>query len=698
MRLLAGLTRVGVAGCLLAVAASYPVAAQPSDLRARLSPEVIQQVFPGAEEVGPPSTSGLPALPVRIGGVLRGYIFTTLDTVNATGYSGIPFDLVGGLALDGAITGAALVNDHESIIGRGVSRAVIDDFLSGFASTSLQNWRAVRPDAVSGATTSARLMKRGMQAAARLVASGYLPDAVVSRRTLDRDSYVPTSTAELLADGSVSHLLLASGEVLRAFHRIWGAGAAPQHAFGDPVEPFLDVYVALLTPPSIGINALGALRFAEVLDRQPPGGLTLWILCDGRYRFANTSLQLMPTDFFFDYVRIVQGDLTIPLTRSMYRPVRAYGTGLLDANDSAAFFLEEAAGLDPLLPWAVQIAVQGKTAGGDSVTVAFTVPYEVPVRHILLPPAEPPVWLDAWSQRAGDLAILAALLAVVTCVFLFQDVLVQRRRVYAWTRTGLMACTLGWLGWVAGGQLSVVNLMAWVQAPFTGTGISAFLLDPLLFVLSVYVAISLLVLGRGVFCGWLCPFGALQELLNQAARALRVPQLQLPAAVEARLRLVKYLAALTVLGLVFVSVDLVDRVTEVEPFTTAISARFGREWPFVLYAGAVLVAGLFHERFFCRFLCPLGGALAILGHFHLLNLLRRRPECGTPCRLCERGCPVGAIRPTGAIDMDECLQCLDCQVEYADDKRCPPLVEARKSGMRSASEFGATQTAGHGQA
>ena len=53
---------------------------------------------------------------------------------------------------------------------------------------------------------------------------------------------------------------------------------------------------------------------------------------------------------------------------------------------------------------------------------------------------------------------------------------------------------------------------------------------------------NVVLIGRGVFCGWLCPFGALQELLAEAARALRVPQWNPPAALEKRLWLGKYIA------------------------------------------------------------------------------------------------------------------------------------------------------------
>src|SRR5262249_56075889 len=87
--------------------------------------------------------------------------------------------------------------------------------------------------------------------------------------------------------------------------------------------------------------------------------------------------------------------------------------------------------------------------------------------------------------------------------------------------------------------------------------------------------------------------------------------------------------------------------TEIEPFKTAITSKFTRAWPYVFYAGALLTFGLFSERAYCRFLCPLGGLLAVLDRLHLINLLKRRPECGNPCHLCERSCPVPAISPPG---------------------------------------------------
>jgi polyferredoxin len=277
-----------------------------------------------------------------------------------------------------------------------------------------------------------------------------------------------------------------------------------------------------------------------------------------------------------------------------------------------------------------------------------------------------------------NIAILAALLAVLTLIFVFQAQLSRSRRAHRLVRNGFLLVVLVWLGWTAGVQLSIVNVINYIEAPFRGLDIGFYLAEPLMVMIAAYTLVSVVLIGRGVFCGWLCPFGALQELLAQLSRVAGLPQWNLSEVLEKRLWLGKYIAAAVVLALVLTSIDGSGATTEIEPFKTAITSKFTRAWPYVLYAGALLTIGLFSERAYCRFLCPLGGVLAVLDRLHLIDLLKRRPECGNPCRLCERACPVRAIETSGRIITAECFQCLDCQVEYYDDKRCPPLVQAAK--------------------
>ncbi len=106
-----------------------------------------------------------------------------------------------------------------------------------------------------------------------------------------------------------------------------------------------------------------------------------------------------------------------------------------------------------------------------------------------------------------------------------------------------------------------------------------------------------------MFCGWLCPFGALQELLNELARKLRVPQFQVPFAVHERLWAIKYIILLVLFGLSLESLALAEQAAEVEPFKTAITLGFDRQWWFVAYAVALLVVNLFTRKVYCRYLC-----------------------------------------------------------------------------------------------
>ena len=190
-------------------------------------------------------------------------------------------------------------------------------------------------------------------------------------------------------------------------------------------------------------------------------------------------------------------------------------------------------------------------------------------------------------------------------------------------RLGFLVFTLVWLGWYAQAQLSIVNVLAFVNALRTDFRWDYFLMAPLIFILWFATAASILFWNRGAFCGWLCPFGALQELLNRAARLLKIPQLQIPFGVHQRLVALKYIVFLVLFGISLSALATAEQAAEVEPFKTAIILRFAREWPFVLYAGAMLAASLTVERVFCRYLCPLGAALAIPARLRMFDWLRR---------------------------------------------------------------------------
>jgi len=699
---------------LLALLFASPATAEQGRLRDRLTPEVMAVVYPGADRLGMEEGSP-PAIAVFKGEKVVAYVFSTLDIIAATGYSTTPFDVIAGVDLGGRITGAKVVFHQESMIVHDrVRQRQLDTLLAREAGRPLRGGtNALPPDYVDGATISARAMRAAVLTTAGLVlrarvvrvartaepaATAATPVTAVTVPTLDLESFSIKPWNDLVGEGAVVRRRVTSGEVARALANAGAAGARLDWPLGAADDLYIEFLTALATPPAIGGNLLGLLKFEDYKRELPSGAQAIYVASNGPYDFLGTRYFRESEGNRFDRLRVVQDGKTFSFVQRDY----AYATPIEAQQLAGLFALRANSGFDPVKPWRLDILIN--SAGTPPQTVAFGLDYKIPAAYLVVPPPPPPrapppqsepqvqpqlepetellppvaTWVEAWSDARRQVAMLAVLLSVLTLIFMFQSTLARSRVAHRLVRTGFLLVVLVWLGWTAGVQLSIVNVINYLRAPFNHVEIGFYLAEPLMIIIAGYTLVSVVLIGRGVFCGWLCPFGALQELLGQLSRALRVPQWNPPVALERRLRMGKYIAAAAVLMLVMTQIDAAGASSEVEPFKTAITARFTRAWPYVFYAGGLLAIGLFSERAYCRFLCPLGGVLALLDRLHLLNLLERRPECGSPCHLCEHACPVRAIEPTGKIVTSECFQCLDCQVEYYDETRCPPLARAAR--------------------
>src|SRR5205807_4397459 len=156
----------------IALVFASPALAEKGKLRERLTPEVMAVVYPGgAERLGPEEGSP-PAARVYQGDKVVAYVFSTLDIVAATGYSTTPFDVIGGVDLDGRITGAKVVFHNENyIVHDTVRQRLLDTFLAREAGRPVRGTpaSALPPDFVAGATISARAMRAAVLATDGLV-------------------------------------------------------------------------------------------------------------------------------------------------------------------------------------------------------------------------------------------------------------------------------------------------------------------------------------------------------------------------------------------------------------------------------------------------------------------------------------------------------------------------------------------------
>ena len=150
---------------------------------------------------------------------------------------------------------------------------------------------------------------------------------------------------------------------------------------------------------------------------------------------------------------------TTTINGSSLVPRRAFKS----QDDFGLFTLSANAGFDPIKPWRLELLVN---AAGRT-PVVFPIEYKLPSALILMPDDPPvPTWVEAWRDARVNIAILAMLLVAVTAIFVFQAQLSRSRRAHRLVRNGFLLVVLVWLGWTAGAQLSIVNVINYLKAPF----------------------------------------------------------------------------------------------------------------------------------------------------------------------------------------------------------------------------------------
>ncbi len=654
-----------------------------------------------------------PAAALLKGGRVVGYAALTSDWTASIGYSGKPITILLVVDAGGVARHVELIEHHEPIVLIGVPEARIRKVLDGYVGRNLvreqiEETGADKLDIVAGATVTIMVIDDALHRTAVKLARAKglagLSQAAVSsaggpRYRLKHLPFAGKSWRDLLGSGAIRRLHLTVADVTAAFAERGQKKAAGRPESPDPNATFIDLYLAPASMELIGRNLLGPYEWKALQEWLEPGDAALLIAGRGLYSFKGSGYV---RGGIFDRITIVQGDKTIRFRdRDQRRVIDLATADAPDLKEISLFRVRKETGFDLTRPFRLELLVQRATGPRTKAFVTFSLPYRLP--DVFLEPMPQPaaariasptgalaeadhgeeaaartkLWRSVWRAQWPAVVVTIALLVALTVIFFVQDWLVRRPRLLAVVRYTYLTVVLIWLGFVMNAQLSVVNVFTFIGSLITGFDWGYFLMAPLIFILWSGVAAGLLLWGRGPFCGWLCPFGALQEITNRLGRLLKIPQITLPFWLNERLWALKYLIFLGLLAVSLYSLSLAEILSEVEPFKTAIILKFQRPWPYVAYAGLLLVIGLFVERFFCRYLCPLGAALAIPDKLSLFSWLKRHRECGNPCQICRHACPTAAIHPDGRINVNECIYCLDCQKLYWDEWTCPHMIELR---------------------
>jgi NosR/NirI family nitrite reductase transcriptional regulator len=613
--------------------------------------------------------TGVPGWDVLQAGHIAAYIGSTWEIAGSVGYSGRPLDVLVALSPEGVITGARLVRHNEPVLTLGISELDIANYVNKFEGLDLTAPDAATPgapDVISRATVSTGVIRDGILRTARTLAIGR---GIIGNGRVDRISYGPAGWNDLAATGALAETRVSLAEAATA---LAGARVPVPDDEGD----FLHLWAGIIDTPTVGQNLLGQQEFTRVVGGLDAGESALLVMSSGLQSHRGTDWRRTGV---FERLKVVQGGTVWQPTETAYRMIKRLAQPDAPAMKEVSVFALPTT-IDPTRPFTVELRAVRPAAAGGEVAMTVALPVALPAAFQVAQTEPEPLWISAWYNKRIEAVLVASTLALLTVILFAQEWITRRPRIWRAGRLTFLAGSFLILGMGMNGQLSVVQVVAFVHSLLTGFRWETFLIEPVIFLLWSFVALGLLFWGRGVYCGWLCPFGALQELTNAAAQRLGLRQIAVPQALHERLWAIKYTAFVGILALSFHSMQNALILAEIEPFKTAISLRFMRAWPYLLFVAAILSAGLFIERFYCRYLCPLGAGLAIPAKLKVFDWLKRRPQCGRECRMCETKCTVGAIDAIGRINPNECVLCLRCQVIMSDATQCPILKRRARSG------------------
>lgn len=630
------------------------------------------------------------------GGGLAGYAFETSDIAPLPGFSGAPIDLLVLLDLEGRFIDVTLLKQHEPVFVSGLGEAPFIAFLEQYRGLSIDRPMTIGSaygasasggmsvlDGVTKATASVRIAHESILAAALEVVRDRMKGIRRDPPSRPDPDHQETLTwTDLVTNGLVTHLVVTNAEVNAAFAGTrWAEDDAT--ALEEPEAPFIDLWLVDIGPPAVARAVLDPDALSDLghfLVTSPDSEPVLLIEA-GRHGLVSPDFVRNTTP---DLLEARQDGLPLDL-----RDADLSAGTLPGVPEGTAMImrLDRRLGFDPVQPWTLRLFAERNH--GMLMPEAGRMPFDVITqsdqRFFLAGErvTRRPVWQEAIIGRAPDLIVIALFLAVLFTVLIARLDRLSVHRVFPALRLGVLAFVAGFIGWWAQGQLSIVTVLGVIGGLAEGRGPGFLLYDPVTLLVWSGAIAGFALWGRGLFCGWLCPYGALQEFADRLGRLLRLPRHELGPAWDGRLKRVKYGGLAVLVGVSLFDPAHIELAAELEPFKTAITTGFQREWYFVTYASLWLALGLFTVKPYCRYLCPLGAVMVAGGTARQMDWIKRRKECGTPCQLCRVRCPYAAIDKAGKVDYAECFQCLDCVTIVNDPKRCVPLVLNGKRRQRA---------------
>lgn len=167
--------------------------------------------------------------------------------------------------------------------------------------------------------------------------------------------------------------------------------------------------------------------------------------------------------------------------------------------------------------------------------------------------------------------------------------------------------------------------------------------------------------GR-ILCGFLCPAGLLQDLMDKLRQALHIRPIVVTDRLNRFLQPIKWVWILLFLGFAFAGGDFCD-ICPLKGFTTAQGGYWTNLYLGGFFAVVILVGSFFIKRFWC-IICPMGYLMGLFKRFNLFKLRKDCTSC-TECGACYHACPmriksIYTERDKENVQTVDCMMCGEC--------------------------------------
>lgn len=191
--------------------------------------------------------------------------------------------------------------------------------------------------------------------------------------------------------------------------------------------------------------------------------------------------------------------------------------------------------------------------------------------------------------------------------------------------------------------------------------------------LGIIIGLALIsaVLFGPVICGFICPFGAIQDLLSRVGKKVfkRKYNTFIPKKIDDKLKYLRYvMLVLTVILTATSAVELLEAINPYHAFLSVFNSKFTTLGiiGFIILA-LIIVSSIFVQRPWCRYICPYGAFLGLFNKIKVFRVFRNKGTC-ISCTKCTKECPMGIdVHKKEEVRDLGCISCMEC----VGDKVCP---------------------------